>query len=161
MKPPSLAKHLLIAFLLALVVYAGVYALIDSRRARNGPWQVTFSQGDLGVPAILIHQPRLGITNVQLRFVGESIPLTNAASATVLFSEPKPVPFTVPFGECVFMDTTFLPGTVALRLFGHEIELLPRVLIIDHERHGWQPNACITLPRLQNSAREGERPREP
>ncbi len=44
------------------------------------------------------------------------------------------------------MDTTFLPGTVTFELFGHEIELLPRALIIDRQEHAWQPNAAINLP---------------
>jgi len=47
------------------------------------------------------------------------------------------------------MDTTFLPGTVAFQLFGHEIELLPRVLIIDHEEHPWHSKHA-TLTGAQN-----------
>jgi hypothetical protein len=45
------------------------------------------------------------------------------------------------------MDTTFMPGTVTFELFGHEIELLPRALIIDRQDHPWQRDAAITLPR--------------
>ena len=59
------------------------------------------------------------------------------------------MPYEVPFGKCVFMDTTFLPGTVTFELFGHEIELLPRVLIIDRQEHRWQSDAVIVLSRLQ------------
>jgi hypothetical protein len=43
------------------------------------------------------------------------------------------------------MDTTFLPGTLTLRAFGHEIEFLPRVMIIDHEEHPWKPGETIEL----------------
>ena len=66
---------------------------------------------------------------------------------TLLFAQPRPVPYEVPFGKCVFMDTTFMPGTVTFDLFGHEIELLPRALIIDRQDHPWQRDAAITLPR--------------
>jgi hypothetical protein len=38
-----------------------------------------------------------------------------------------------------------LPGTVTLRLFGHEIELLPRVLIIDRKEHPWKAGDTIRL----------------
>jgi hypothetical protein len=43
------------------------------------------------------------------------------------------------------MDTTFLPGTVALELFNHEVELLPRVLVIDRQEHPWLSESTITL----------------
>jgi hypothetical protein len=159
MKPNGMARHFLLAFLLALVGYALFYQLIEHRRTRKGPWQVMFTNSATGPPAIIINQSTLGITNVQISFPGERA--TNAPSATLLFGQPKPVPYGVPFGECVFMDTTFQPGTVTFRLFGHEIELLPRVLIVDHEEWPWKPNGVIALSRMQSAAREGERPREP
>ena len=40
-----------------------------------------------------------------------------------------------------------LPGTATFELFGHEIQLLPRVLIIDRREYPWRPNATITLPQ--------------
>jgi hypothetical protein len=166
MKPDSVVKHFLLAFVLALVGYVAFYLGIEHGRTRNGPWQVAFTNSATGAPALMIDQPRLGITNVQVHFPGETLataiapgafpkedsPSTNSSSpfATLLFAQPKPVPYSVPFGTCVFMDTTFLPGTVTFRLFDHEIELLPRVLIIDHEEHPWQPNATISLPRARD-----------
>jgi hypothetical protein len=39
----------------------------------------------------------------------------------------------------------YLPGTVTLELFGHEIELLPRVLIIDRKEHPWKSGTTISL----------------
>src|SRR5258707_5489293 len=56
---------------------------------------------------------------------------------TLIFRQPRQVPYGVPFGKCIFMDMTFLPGTLTFQCFGHEIELLPRVLMIDHEEHQW------------------------
>jgi hypothetical protein len=171
MKREGLAKHFILAFLLALVGYIIFYQTIEHRRTRKGPWQVTFTRSSAGTPTITIAQSRLGITNVQLSFPGEILPATNAAGALVyeqahlnspatnhespitalLFSQPRPVPYDVPFGKCVFMDTTFLPGTITFDLFGHEIELLPRVLIIDRQEHRWQPDLTITLPHAPSA----------
>lgn len=74
-----------------------------------------------------------------------------SALFTLLFAKPQPVPYDVPFGKCVFMDATFLPGTITFELFGHEIELLPRALIIDRQEHRWQPNATIPLPHAPST----------
>ena len=144
MKPERPLKHFLLAFLLALVCYAVCYTAIEHRRARNGPWQVAFTNDSAGVSAVLINEPRLGITNVQITFPGSPAPSTNAGVLCV-FSRPRTVPYAVPFGECVFMDTTFLPGTVTFHLFGHEIELLPRVLLIDKREHPWVPNDILSV----------------
>ena len=43
------------------------------------------------------------------------------------------------------MDTISLPGTVTFQMFGHEIELLPRVLTIDRQEYPWRPEATISL----------------
>jgi len=163
MKSNGALKHFLLAFLLALIGYAAFYLGIEHRRTRNGPWQVAFTNSAAGAPLIVINQPSLRITKVQISFPGETLPATNATGAfdrsrpdspitdhqspfpTLLFAQPRPVPYNVPFGKCVFMDTTFLPGTVTFRLFEHEIELLPRVLIIDHEEHPWPADATIAL----------------
>jgi hypothetical protein len=139
------AKHFILAFVLALAGYIVFYQAIEHRRTRNGPWRVTFVAGGNQPPTIVIDQPKLAITNVQIRFAGETLPATNS-SVTLVFREPKLVPYEVPFGQCVFMDTTFLPGTLTLQLFGHEIELLPRVLVIDRREHPWQSGSIFALP---------------
>jgi hypothetical protein len=46
----------------------------------------------------------------------------------------------------IFQDPTFLPGTVTMRLFGHQIELLPRVLTIDREEYPWHSTNWINVP---------------
>ena len=148
MKPEGAAKHFLVAFLLALACYIIFYQVIEHRRTRNGPWRVTFTASAAGVPVIVINEPKLAITNVQISFAGQTLPATNYPIALVL-GQPKPVPYDMPFGSCVFMDTTFLPGTVTFQLFGHEIELLPRVLVIDRQEHSWRPGSTIALPRGQ------------
>ena len=147
-------KHILYAFLLALIGYIIFYVAIEHRRTRNGPWQVTFTRSAAGEPALVINQPKLAITNVQVSF-SQANSATATNPATLLFRQPQPVPYDVPFGKCVFMDTTFLPGTLTFRLFGHEIELLPRVLIIDHQEHPWRPDATLILPPSQAAPEAG------
>jgi hypothetical protein len=49
------------------------------------------------------------------------------------------------------MDTTFLPGTLVFELFGHEIQLLPRVLTIDKKEQPWRSNETIALPNTHGA----------
>lgn len=144
MKRDRLLQRALLAFGIALLVYVAFYTAIERRRASKGPWQVTFTNDTTSAPAIIINQPALGITNVQISFAGESDSPT-IGTHTLQFGEARVVPFDVPFGKCVFLDTTFLPGTVALNLFGHEIQLLPRVLTLDKVEHPWISGETISL----------------
>ena len=142
MKADGLLKHAAVAFGIALVLYGTAYTWIEHQRARRGPWRVTFANDRSGAPSILINQPGLAITNVLISFQREP-PLTNGSPAELVFSEPRAVPCAMPFGRCVFMDATSLPGTVAFELFGHEIQLLPRVLTIDNQERPWRSNEII------------------
>ena len=136
-------RHFVIAFAIALGLYMIAYGWIEHRRNRKGPWEVTFSNGPSG-PLLVVSQAWLGITNVQLSFPAPPVAATNLP-LHLDFREPHPVPFELPFGKCVFMDTTFLPGTLTFQLFGHEIEFLPRVMILDHEEHSWRSGEIIQL----------------
>ena len=100
---------------------------------------------------VLINQPKVGVTNVQLVFSGGQLPASHTPG-TMVFDKPREVPFDVPFGKCIFMDATFLPGTLTFRFFGHEIELLPRVLIIDHQEHPWRTDEVVKLPEMSGSS---------
>jgi hypothetical protein len=150
MKRDRLLRHTLVAFGIALLIYVTFYTAIEHRRIRTGPWQVTFTNNTASAPAIIINQPALGITNVQVSFVGESNALPEAAR-TLQFGEARAVPFEVPFGKCAFLDTTFLPGTVALNLFGHEVQLLPRVLTVDRVEHAWHSGERFAVPTTVDS----------
>jgi len=134
---------LAIPFGIAVLVYVILYAGIEHRRTRQGPWEVTFTNEVSGAAAVVINQRNLGITNLHITFPGE----TNRIAGTVLpgLETPREVPYDVPFGQCVFMDATFMPGTLAFNLFGHEIQLLPRVLTIDKKEIPWRANDTITL----------------
>lgn len=145
MRSEGVLKHFAMAFIVALVGYAFFYYVIEHRRTKNGPWEITFHSDASGIPSLTIQQPALGLRDVRVVFPGESLNSTNTSS-TLAFEQARQVPFPTPFGKCVFLDTTFLPGTVTLQLFGHEIELLPRVLIIDHTEHPWKSGETINLP---------------
>jgi len=149
MKSDRLWNHAAVALAAALIIYTIAYRSIEHRRVRNGPWQVTFTNAS-GQPAIAINEPKLAITNVQIVFPGEALPGTNF-SRTLAFDQPHEVPYDIPLGKCIFMDTTFLPGTIVFELFGHEIQLIPRVLTIDKKEIAWRSNAVITLPRTNSS----------
>jgi hypothetical protein len=148
MKSDGPLKHFILAFVLAVICYALFYNRIEHRRIRKGPWVVAFTNSIEGWPQLVIDQPKLTITNVQINFPEEA-PLAAQKQGMMLFNQPRPVPYDVPFGQCVFMDTTFLPGTVTFKMYGHEIELLPRVLIIDHQERPWLPSNAITLHPIQ------------
>jgi len=148
MRTDGARKHFLLAFLFALILYAVFYGGIEHLRTRKGPWGVRFGATSDQVPSVTIHQQTLAISDVQIIFPGQAALATNMV---ISFAQARPVPYDVPFGQCIFMDTTFLPGTVTFRLFGHEIELLPRVLIIDHEEHAWKSGSTLRLvPTARN-----------
>jgi hypothetical protein len=147
MKSSGPLKHFILAFVIAIALYLLSYNFIENRRTRNGPWRVTFTNESRS-PALVINEPKLKIANLKIVFVGESIPSTNTS---LVFAQPQPVPFDVPFGKCVFEDTTFQPGTIVFELFGHEVQLLPRTLTIDKQDHAWQSDETISVNKADTS----------
>ncbi|MCU0771094.1 MAG: hypothetical protein MUE94_04880 [Verrucomicrobia bacterium] len=139
----SLWKHLALAFVLALALYLIGFPWLEHHRSRRGPWEVTFVSESQAPPRITVNQPALGITNVQIVFEGVTAPAPT--QATIGFAAARQVPFPVPFGECVFLDLLFLPGTVTLDLFNHQIELLPRTLSIDGREQEWRSGMRFEL----------------
>jgi hypothetical protein len=153
-KSHGILRHVVIGMLVALAGYVLLYWGIEKQRGRRGPWQVTFTSLGSNTPALVIDQPALGITNMHVSFPAHAVQATNEP-VIIKFSEARAVPFAVPFGQCVFLDTTFLPGTVTLQVYGHEIELLPRVLIVDGREHRWESNGELSLPRAPDNAERG------
>lgn len=141
-KRGKLALPLILVFIACVAGYFLVFNWIEHRRTFKGPWLVDFNSSTNQV-AIAVTQPTLGLTNVQIRFPGASAG-TNVAQR-LEFSQARPVPFDLPFGQCVFQDTTFLPGTIAFKMFGHQIQLMPRVLTIDGEERPWKSGEAIDL----------------
>ena len=44
-----------------------------------------------------------------------------------------------------FQDATYLPGTVTLLAFNHEVELIQRGLVVDRLERVWQPGVTLDL----------------
>jgi hypothetical protein len=157
MKFGGTAKHILMAIILASVGYFAIYHFIEGRRTQRGPWDVRFLQSPGQDPRLVINQPNLAITNVEVVFPLPGTPIDTNLNVQIVFDRPREVPFPVPFGECALMDLRFLPGTVTLRLFGHELELLPRALMVNRQEHPWQKDMVLMLhpfdPGSTNSVR--------
>ena len=133
--------RVLITFVVVLFFYFAAYHWLQHRQTRKGPWEVTFTTDAAGNPSITIYQPKLNISSVELVFPGEKFAQTNLAQP-VSFNR---VDATVPFGKVLFLDLMFLPGTVTLDLFGHEVELLPRTLILNKKEHPWRSDSVLEL----------------
>jgi hypothetical protein len=142
-------RHFAIAFAIAIVLYVVAFGWIQHRRTRKGPWQITFTN-NAGTPAIVINQPWLQLTNVTLLFPGQQLP-TPTNQLPFSFRDPRQTPFDAGFARCIFEDLTFLPGTVTLKAYNHEIELLPRVLIIDRHETPWKSGESIVPQSKQNT----------
>ena len=139
MQSSGLVKPVWGGLLLALAIYIGGFKFDQYLRTRRGAWQVTFTTEPSAAPAIVVSQPTLHVANLKIVFSGETA--TNAPGTVVFDFPQKPVPF----GKVKFEDLTYLPGTVTLEIFGHEIELLPRTLYINRKSHPWTSNQTITL----------------
>lgn len=140
MRSDSLPRHLIIAFFCALAGYVFFFACDHQMRIRKGPWQVVFAETNQ-TPAIVVSQRSMGITNVHIIFNGDA-PTNSISGETIEFGKPLQH---IPFGEVLFEDLTYLPGSVAMNFFGHQIELLPRTLIINRKEIPWASNQTYQL----------------
>lgn len=122
--------------LIALLGYVFVYGCDARLRRGRGPWEVTFFTETNGTPALRIGHPKLGISNVVVRFLAEHLDPTNhvVLPQSVAFERPRSE---VPFGTLVFDDLMYLPGTVVLHCFGHEVQMLPRTLYLNRKEVRW------------------------
>lgn len=145
MQQDKIARNVILTFVIAAAFYAGSFWLIEHRRQVNGPWRAFFRSDANAQPTLTVSHNKLGISNVTFAFEGEKLACSNL-SATVIFDAPRT---NVPFGQVIFLDTTFLPGTVTFNLFGHEIELLPRTLIVNRKEVPWKSAATIRLSRKE------------
>jgi len=140
MKSGLTPRSLALAFLGFGLLYAGTFYGIEYWRHRRGPWQVDFVNGAEGA-SLLIAQPALHIATTKIVFVGESGSASNATWHVAL-DNPRA---TLPFGKIIYADLTMLPGVVTFDLFGHEIELLPSVLVVNERKVPWRPGTTLQL----------------
>lgn len=140
MRSDGLSKHVAICAVIAVVFYVTVFGWIQHRRTFRGPWEMVFRADAAGAPAIVISQTNLHISETIL-FPGQTVRPTNF-SRTLAFGQTPP---DLPFGELLFQDPIYLPGTVTLRLFGHQVEVIPRTLTVDHKEYPWKSGAVIEV----------------
>jgi len=133
------AKTAVIVFAVVTVLYVVVFQGIEYLRARKGPWEVAFGGDSEGNATLTVSQPALGVSGVRIVARGERA--TNA-QATVRFDQ---VQRPVPDGRVIYEDLTFLPGVVTFDFHGHEVELLPRSLIVNKRLVPWQNGATVDL----------------
>lgn len=163
--PPSSSpawRHFAIPGVVALVGYVSLYWMDSRLRVSKGPWEVTFRQDTQGSPSLDIQHPTLGIRNVSIRLIGERLVPPLGAPTQVRFDAPRRP---LPFGTNVFDDLMYLPGTVVLHCFGHEIQMLPRGLFLDRKEYPWSEStnynlvASDKLPSLDPPKKRGPQPR--
>lgn len=142
MNPKSIWKQIALVGVVALIGYFVVFNWVERRRFVKGPWRLTFSQTN-DSPMLIINQTTLGVANVVVVFNG--VMATTNVNETVAFGQGRAVPFDLPFGKCVFLDPLFLPGSVACEIYGHQIQIMPRVLTIDGIEHPWTSGETISL----------------
>jgi hypothetical protein len=140
MRNDGILKHLGAALLIAVVFYFAGFTWLEHRRVAHGPWEVTFRTDAAGRPSLWIAQNRLGVGQT-LWFSGATIAPANLCRIVRFVQGTTELPF----GDMIYQDPTFLPGTVTMRLFGHEVELLPRVLIIDKQEYPWRSGSRIAV----------------
>lgn len=141
MKSGFSARSLGLFFVVVFILYLGAFYGCEYMRVRKGPWEVQFMSDSSGRPSIIVYQPALGVSSVEILFHSEQINRSNL-SERVSFDRPLKQG---PFGKVIYEDLTFLPGVVTFDLFGHEIELLPRVLIINKKEVPWKSDSTVEL----------------
>lgn len=136
----GLFRHLAIAAGLALFFYIAAFSWIEHRRVAKGPWEIAFISDAAGRPSLQISQPALQISQ-RLSFPDDQVARPNLAEL-IKFREATT---NLPFGEMLLQDALYLPGTITMRLCGHQIEVLPRTLIVDKTEHPWKPGEEIVV----------------
>ena len=139
MKSGFTAKSIALLFGVVLGLYLAVFYGIERARQHKGPWEVDFQTNAEGSPMLTVSQEKLGLSDVKIVVHGENA--SNAIGRVSFDQVKRPVPF----GRVIYEDLTFLPGVVTFDLFGHEIELLPRILIADKKLVEWKSGSTVDL----------------
>jgi len=128
-------------FFVVLALYLLIFYSTEYWRQRKGPWEVGFITDANANPSIVVYQPRLKISSVELLFPGEKASQSNF-SERVSFARPLTK---VPFGRVLYEDLTVLPGVITFDLFGHEVELMPRTLVVNKKEVAWKSESVVEL----------------
>ncbi|HEY0456848.1 MAG TPA: hypothetical protein VGE41_10770 [Verrucomicrobiae bacterium] len=136
-------RGVLATFLAVAAAYFLVFYGLEYWRHRKGPWEITFSVDGEGNPSIVIDQPKLSISSVELLFPGAKWSKSNLTEH-IAFDRPRKQ---APFGKVVYEDLTVLPGVITFsNLFGHVIEIFPRAFSIDRKEYLWKSEITLELP---------------
>lgn len=133
------SKKVLLLFAVVLAIYLALFFGIEHSRGTKGPWLVEFRGAPGGDAMLVVSQSHLNLSNVHVIVHGESVSNT---SSRVSFDRVKQP---VPFGSVIFEDLTFLPGVVTFNLLGHEVELMPRALVVNKKLVPWQSGMTVEL----------------
>jgi hypothetical protein len=139
MQSEGIFKPLLIAFGVALLGYGLMFGCDRHLRTHKGAWELTFSMTAEGLPILTIDQPYHRIRKVSLVIEGEQY---EGPTKRLSFDDPS---VSIPFGEIVFLDTTYLPGSISLDLFGHLVDLMPHKITINLKGVPWKEGELIRL----------------
>ena len=101
------ALSISITFVAALVFYLIAYTWLTRKQTAQGPWQVLFTNDAAGMPELVIQQTNRGLSNIHVRFVGETLSPTQK-TGFVEFAKPQTP---TPFGQLIYDDLMFMPGT--------------------------------------------------
>jgi hypothetical protein len=145
---PISPRAMVVWFFIVLALYLAAFYGFEYFNHRKGPWEVEFLLDASGHPKMVVSQGVLKISNVVMAFYGEKSSATNLPQQ-ILFDQPRRP---VPFGQVIYEDLRALPGVVTFDLFGHEIELLPRVLIVNKKEIPWHSGATIDLSATNKPA---------
>ncbi len=151
----SIVPFALGMFAIALVVYVITYFGDQNLRTEDGPWRVTFTTNQVGAPMLLVNLHSQGITNCAVVFEGETLP-ADFQPSTTNYVNPAHLPVAMPFGQMFHADLTYLPGVVTFIFFAedanathqgrrHEVEFLPRGLVVNRKELRWKPAMEIKL----------------
>lgn len=140
MKSRGALRSVILLFSAVLILYVAGFRGIEYLRHRKGPWQLQFASEVEGA-SVTVAQSTMGIAPTRIRFPGETGGGSNFVQQRIL-DDPRA---TLPFGRIVYADLTALPGVVTLDLFGHEIELSPRVLVINGRQVSWGAGTSVEL----------------
>jgi hypothetical protein len=131
---------LAVSFALAVVIYVAGFWGIERRRVVKGPWVVEFVSDAAARPSLRISQRKLGISE-ELDFPNAQVERPNI-SERVFFDGTRT---NLPFGEMLLQDALYLPGTVTMRVCGHQVEVLPRTLIVDNQERPWRAGEVVVI----------------
>src|SRR4051794_4098318 len=108
-------KSLLFLGLVLVVFYFAAFHGIEWSNHRKGPWEIAFTVDGEGNPSLVIYEPKLNISSVEILFPGEREPRTNFLERVAFDHPQKPIPF----GKVLYEDLTAFPGVITLEIFGH------------------------------------------